>query len=238
MLALQVSIGALNDLVDAPRDAATKPGKPIPRGAATPAEARAVAAGGFAMALALTAPISLAAVAVLLLCAGCGYAYDLRLSRSGLSWLPLSIALPLVPVFAAASSTGSVPISAWAVVVPGAVAGAGLSLANGLADLDRDASQARITAAVRLGPRLGWLVQAGLIAAAIALLVAVGVAVAGTEGLGRASAGLSVGALAIVVGIVFGWAGGAGRRERAWELEALGVAVVAAAWFIGQGPIG
>ena len=36
MTALQVSIGTLNDLVDAPRDAGRKPGKPIPAGLVTP----------------------------------------------------------------------------------------------------------------------------------------------------------------------------------------------------------
>jgi 4-hydroxybenzoate polyprenyltransferase len=238
MLGLQASIGALNDLADAPRDAATKPGKPIPRGATTTTHAGAIAVGGFVLALALTVPVSLTAGWVLLLGAACGYAYDLRLSRTGLSWLPLSIALPLVPVFAAASATGSVPPSAWAVVFPGAVAGAGLSLANGLADLERDASQGRLTAAVRLGPRLGWVVQGALIAAAIGALGGIGIASVGAEAFGRVEIGFALGSVAIAAGVALGWGRGAARRERAWELEAMGVAIVAAAWFIGQVPLG
>jgi 4-hydroxybenzoate polyprenyltransferase len=237
MLGLQLSIGALNDLIDAPRDAATKPGKPIPRGAATTTEAGAIAVGGFALALVLTVPISPTAGGILLLCAACGYGYDLRLSQTGLSWLPLSIALPLVPVFAAASSTGSVPPSALAVVVPGAIAGAGLSLANALADLERDASQGRTTAAVRLGPRLGWIVQAALVAAAILILL-VEASVVDPHALGQSVPGLAAGSLAIGAGVLVGWGGGPARRERAWELEAVGAAIVAAAWFIGQVPLG
>jgi len=46
MTALQVSIGALNDLVDAPRDVGRMPPKPIPAGLVTPAAARAVVLGG------------------------------------------------------------------------------------------------------------------------------------------------------------------------------------------------
>jgi 4-hydroxybenzoate polyprenyltransferase len=237
MLGLQLSIGALNDLIDAPRDAATKPGKPIPRAAVTTGEARAIAAGGFALALALTVPIGLTAAGILLLCAACGYAYDLRLSRTALSWLPLSIALPLVPAFAAASSTGSVPPSVLAVVLPGAIAGAGLSLANGLADLERDESEGRITAAVRLGPWLGWVFQAALVAVAILILV-VESSVLDPTGLGRSGPGLAAGSLALAAGVLAGWGGGPARRERAWELEAVGVAVVAAAWFIGHAPPG
>ena len=47
MTALQASIGSLNDLVDAPRDAGRKPGKPIPAGLGlAPARRRAVVVGG------------------------------------------------------------------------------------------------------------------------------------------------------------------------------------------------
>ena len=46
MTALQVSIGALNDIHDAPDDAGRKPGKPIPAGLVSVPSAWAVVVGG------------------------------------------------------------------------------------------------------------------------------------------------------------------------------------------------
>ena len=57
MTALQVSIGTLNDIVDAPRDAGHKPGKPIPAGLVTPGIARAVVVIGGRARLAARGPV-------------------------------------------------------------------------------------------------------------------------------------------------------------------------------------
>ena len=59
MVALQASIGALNDLHDAPDDAGRKAGKPIPAGLVSAPAARAVVAGAAAIGLGLA---SLAAI--------------------------------------------------------------------------------------------------------------------------------------------------------------------------------
>jgi 4-hydroxybenzoate polyprenyltransferase len=238
MLGLQGSIGALNDLVDAPRDATTKPGKPIPRGAATTAEARAIAGGGLLLAVVLLVPSGPLALGVLAACAACGYAYDLWLSRTVVSWLPLTLALPLVPVFAWSSATGSVPAPVLALVPPGMLAGAGLALANGLADVERDRSTGAATAVVRLGRARAWAVQAALVAlaAAIPLLVLTPAGLGGPGWLLQARPSSLValaGTVAVAVGLALGRSGGAARRERAWELEALGVALVAGGWLAG-----
>ena len=234
MLGLQISIGALNDLVDAPLDADRKPGKPIPRGAATPADARLIAVGGFVVAILLTLPSGPGAVAVILACAACGYGYDLRLSRTAWSWLPLAVALPLVPVYAWLGAAGGIPVGLLIVVPAGTLAGAGLALANALADIDRDRAAGAASAAVRLGPARTWLLQAGLLAAAIAILL---VAPAGLGGGPRRVDGIAaisvVGIVGLAVGVILGREGGAARRERAWELEAIGVALVAAGWLSG-----
>jgi len=230
MLALQASIGALNDLVDAPRDAVTKPGKPIPRGAASAAEARMVTMSGLALGVVLLLPSGPAALAVLAVGAACGYAYDLRLSRTAWSWLPLAIALPLVPAFAWAGATGTVPATLLGLFPAGLVAGAGLALANGLADLERDASTGARSAAVRLGRDGTWLLHGALLAAAVVSLVVVR-PVALLAG-GPSALVLGAGVLALLVGLGLGRSGGAQRRERAWELEAIGVAVVAGGWLL------
>ncbi len=233
MLALQASIGSLNDLVDAPLDAGRKAGKPIPIGTATRREALAFTVTGFLVGVALTWPSGPAATGVAVAGVGCGYLYDLRLSRTAWSWLPFAVGLPLVPIYAWLGATGSLPASLLPLLPIGVLAGAGLALANGLADLERDVAGGIGTAAVRLGRARTWALHAGLLLAAVGLaLVSLAGGPGGGGGSGRIAliAGLAVGSGLIAVGLVLGRGGGPGRRERAWELEALGVAVFGAGW--------
>ncbi len=81
-----------------------------------------------------------------------------------------------------------------------------------------------------------WAVQA------ILLVAVVGVAwltlVAGTAGQGAigrqaAIAGALAATVVIAAGIALGRRGDPARRERAWELEAIGVGLLAAAWLAG-----
>ena len=252
MLGIQVSIGALNYLVDAPIDATQKRGKPIPRGLVSGRAARFVAIGGLVVGLLLSVPSGLATVAALAAAAGLGYAYDLRLSRTTLSWLPLSLALPLLPIHAWLGATGSIPSGLVTLVPAGVLAGAALALANGLVDLERDARVARRTIAVDLGPARTWAVHAGLlvIVAALAVFVAPGVPATpsptGTGLPGTGELGLNLDTLRLLrnAGVMLGLAlVGLGAlalrsahpsvRERGWELEAVGVASVGIGWLAG-----
>ncbi len=241
MLALQASIGALNDLIDAPLDAGRKVGKPIPNGAATRREAIAVTVTGFLVGVALTWPSGNAATGVAIAGAGLGYFYDLRLSRTAWSWLPFAIGLPLVPIYAWLGATGSIPAPLFRLLPIGLLAGAGLALANGLADFERDVASGIETAAVRLGRARGWAVHAGLLGAAVGLaLVSLPGGGGGDNGSGRIGlmAGLVLGAGLIAVGLVVGRGGEPRRRERAWELETLGVAIFGAGWVATVGGLG
>jgi len=241
MLALQASIGSLNDFVDTSLDAGRKSGKPIPKGHATRQEALAIALTGLVVGVTLTWPSGLAATAVALAGAGCGYLYDLRLSRTAWSWLPFALGLPLVPIYAWLGATGGVPAALIRLVPIGVLAGAGLALANGLADIERDVAGGIGTAAVKLGRGRAWFIHAGLLIAAIGLaLVSLP---AGSAG-GAGSAGvpslvaLVPGAGLIAVGLVVGRGGGPRLRERAWELEALGVAAFGAGWVAAVAGLG
>jgi len=233
MLALQASIGAVNDIVDAPLDRGHKPGKPIPRGAVRLAEARGVAAVGLLLGLALSGLSGLPTAAVAALGVGLGYLYDARLSRTAWSWLPLAGALPLVPIHAWLGATGQVPAALLTLLPIGILAGGGLALANGIADLERDASAGVRTAAVRLG-RWAWVVDAAAMAGAIGLawLVAPGSGrVGGTTGGGLAGPiGMAVGSLVVVLGLGLAAARSANLRERGWELQAAGTALLGLAW--------
>ncbi len=226
MLLLQASIGSLNDIVDVGRDAGRKPGKPIPAGSATWRAAAGLVVAGLIGGLALSAPSGPATLAVA--CAGvaCGYAYDLRLSRGPWSWLPLALALPLPPIHAFVGATGEFPTTLPALLPIGVLAGAGLALANGLADLERDVSAGSRSAAVRLGLARAWLLHAACLAAAMAVAIALVPSDAGS----LARAGIGGGVVMITAGMVISRGGGAALRERAWEIEAIGVVALGIAW--------
>lgn len=242
MLALQGSIGALNDALDAPIDSGRKPGKPIPRGLATSGAAIVLAAVLLGVGLVLSAPSGAPTLLVAIGGVACGYAYDLGLGRTALSWLPLVVALPLLPIHAWLGATGSLPPGLVALAPAAALAGASLAIANALVDLERDQAGRRPTIVVRLGRRWAWTVHVLLILAlALVALVAAPRGI-GPPVAGLAVGGLDVGELALAAG--FGLLGigavltGASRptvRERGWELEAIGVAGVGLGWLAGAG---
>jgi 4-hydroxybenzoate polyprenyltransferase len=241
MLSIQVSIGALNDLVDARRDAAQKPGKPIPAGLATAREARALAVGAGVVGVLLSVPSGALAAGVIGFGLAMGYLYDLRLSRTAWSWLPLALALPVVPVHAWLGVTGSLPTGMLALYPLAVLAGAMLALANGLVDLERDARSDRPTAAVLLGWGRAWATHAGLamVVAVMAVAFAPGEPAIGSGPLSADQLGtvrrwgIWAGVAALGVGALALSARDTGLRERAWELEAAGVAAVGIGWLAG-----
>lgn len=234
MLALQVSIGALNDGVDWPIDALEKPAKPIPAGLVARTTATVLAALAGVIGLLLSAPSGWGTVAVAAAGLGLGYLYDLRLSRTTWSWLPLALALPLLPVHAWLGATGGVPPGLAALVPVAVLAGAGLALANGLVDVERDARAGRFGVVVAIGRRRAWLAHAGVmltVVVAAAVLAPAGSAPGPLQGLRWG--GFVLGALAVALGAAALAAGRADLRERGWELEAVGVLAVGLAWLAG-----
>jgi len=245
MLGIQISIGALNDVVDAPLDAMAKPRKPIPSGLVGRRSAIVIALGGAAIGIALSAVsgpwTALAGGA----CLGLGWLYDLRLSRTTWSWLPLSIALPLLPIHAWLGAAGSVPDGLVLLVPIGVLGGAGLALSNGLVDVDRDARTDRRAVSVALGANRTWTVQTVLLGAAAATAI-VFAPDAGAGGVGPPLGppvpsalgtvrwvGLGLGGACIALGALLLRSTDAGRRERGWELEAVGVAALGIGWLAG-----
>ena len=227
MTALQFAIGATNDVVDAPRDAGHKPGKPIPSGFVSPLVARSVAVFGFVAGLVLAVPSGFPTLALAVAVIGIGLAYDLLLKGTAWSWLPFAVGIPILPVFGWLGATGSLP-PAFGILVPAAVAaGAALAIANSLADVERDRAAGTASIATALGPGRAWAVQAALVTAIV------GAAVVSAWVLAASDARVLLVALAgclPLAGVAMGRGGGADRRERAWQLEAIGVAAVGVAW--------
>lgn len=233
MIGLQASIGALNDVLDAATDANRKPGKPIPGGLVSATTGRAMVVLGATAGLLLTVPFGPGLVALAGVVLAIGYGYDLRAKGTAWSWLPFATGIPLLPVFAWFGAAGALP-AAFAILLPaGVAAGAALAIANALADLERDRAAGLRSVAERLGER-AWATQAVLLTA----VVAVAIVSASLGGASLAILGLAVGAATVIaVGLALGRDRRASpaRRERAWEVEAVGVALLAAAWLAGIG---
>ncbi len=228
MLGVQAAIGALNDLVDAPRDAGHKPGKPIPAGLVSPPLALGIAALAGGTGIVLTVPSGAPTVAVACLILAIGAAYDLRLKGTPWSWLPFAVGIPLLPVYAWLGATGTLP-APFVVLLPAAfLAGAALAGANALVDVERDRAAGVTSVAAHLGRARAWRLHAALHLVVLALAAASLVAWGRPVPLAVAAAG----APGLLIGLGIGLAGmpSAGTRERGWELEVVGIAVLAGTW--------
>jgi 4-hydroxybenzoate polyprenyltransferase len=227
MTVLQASVGALNDLIDAPSDAGRKPGKPIPAGLVTPAAARGIAAAAAVVGVVLAIPSGAATVALAVGLLALGYAYDLWFKGTAWSWLPFALAIPLFPTYGWLGAAGSLP-QIWAVLLSTAVlAGAALALSNATVDVERDRAASLESVATRLGRERAMRANLALLAVVWTLA---------TVTLWLAGELLPWGAAAVVGGgaVLAGWAAlraaDPATRERGWEGQAVGVAVLAVGW--------
>ncbi|HEX5013910.1 MAG TPA: UbiA family prenyltransferase [Candidatus Limnocylindrales bacterium] len=228
MTSLQAAIGAGNDVVDAPADAVAKPAKPIPSGLVSHRLATFVGGAATAIGIGLSATVGgLGTVPIAVAILAVGFAYDLWFKGTAWSWLPFAVGIPILPVYAWYGATGGVP-EAFAVLIPAAVAaGAALAIGNARADRERDVASGVASIATVLGAERAWAIE-------VALIVTVGAVAVISAG----AAGASVGRVAIVglaalvpIAAVLGSANlEPSGRERAWEAEAVGVALLAVVW--------
>ncbi|RKT88312.1 4-hydroxybenzoate polyprenyltransferase [Saccharopolyspora antimicrobica] len=209
----QLSVGWLNDLVDADRDARVgRPGKPVASGAVS---RRAVLVAVVISALAavvLSLPFGVAATAAHLVALGSAWAYDLGLKATAFSVLPYAVSFGLLPVFVTLGG-GMAPPS-W-LVPAAALLGAAAHFVNVLPDLADDAATGVRGLPHRLGAVKSTAVASVLVLATAALLVL------GPVGL---SAGLLLLALAVALlstGLVLGRRPGSRAAFRAVILVAL-----------------
>jgi 4-hydroxybenzoate polyprenyltransferase len=236
MTALQFAIGALNDVVDAPRDAGRKAGKPIPAGLVSIGEARLVVVWGLAVGLVLAAPSGPATLAVAVAGTSTGLVYDLRLKGTPWAWMAFAVGIPLLPLFAWLGAGGSLP-RAFLVLVPvAALAGAAVALGNALVDVDRDRATRTLTPAVVLGEGRAWRALVSLhVIVYLAALVSIPF-LGGGVGPGLLLAVIGAAIAALGVGLARG--ASAATRERGWELQAVGLGVMGAGWVLAVGSVG
>lgn len=168
----QLSIGWLNDALDAGRDAAVgRADKPVATGAVS---VRTVGAAS-AVAAVVCVPLSFAsgapAGAVHLVAVAAGWAYDLGLKATRWSVLPYVVCFGLLPVFVVLGLPGT-PVPPWWLPTAGAMLGAGAHFANVLPDLDDDAATGVRGLPHRIGAA-GSRAAAGLLLLAATVVLAV-----------------------------------------------------------------
>jgi 4-hydroxybenzoate polyprenyltransferase len=166
----QLSIGWLNDALDADRDKAVgRTDKPVVAGAVS---ARTVHGAALVAGLACI-PLSLAsglfAGGVHLVAVAAGWAYDLGLKSTRWSVLPYVVCFGLLPAFVVLGLPGS-PLPPWWLSAGGALLGAGAHFANVLPDLDDDAATGVRGLPHRLGAAGSRVAAAGLMLAATVVL--------------------------------------------------------------------
>jgi heme o synthase len=218
----QLSIGWLNDLLDAPRDRTVgRRDKPVVSGDVTVGVLRIATALAVAACVPLSLVGGLLAGAVHLVAVAAGWVYDLGGKSTWWSVVPYVVCFGLLPAFVVLALPGA-PWPPWWLPVAGALLGAGAHFANVLPDLDDDAS----TGVRGLPHRLGAPVSR---AAAAVLLLAATTVIAVSARLPPAVA-VAVPVVAVVV-LAFGFA----ARGRAPFRAVLVVAVLAVAMLLTAG---
>ena len=226
MTLLQLGIGTVNDVADAPFDAGRKPGKPIPAGLVEAGAARRFAVASFVAGVTVAATVSTGVAALAILVVGIGLAYDLRLKGTEWSWLPFAVGIPILPVYGWLGARGGLEPPFWVLVPAAVAAGAALAISNSLVDIERDRASGRTSVAARLGRvRAGRLAAALYLAVAALDVVSIGGSAPGAAGLASLVA-VSIPALAALLTV-----GRPALAEGAWRIEAISMASAAVAWF-------
>lgn len=223
----QLSIGWLNDRLDADRDVLVgRRDKPVVTGEVS----RRTVGNAAAVAAALCVPLSLASGllpgSLHLVAVAAGWAYDLGIKRTRASVLPYLVCFGLLPVFVVVGAPGA-PVPPWWLPVAGALLGAGAHFANVLPDLDDD-----VATGVRGLPHHLGAVRSRVAAAVLLLAASVvlALAVPVPAVIGATAPVLSAGVLA--AGLL------AGRRtgSRAPFRAVMVVALIDVALLVATGP--
>ncbi|GAB3108254.1 UbiA family prenyltransferase [Streptomyces calidiresistens] len=203
VLAGQLSVGWLNDLVDADRDARVgRTDKPVARGLVSPravAVATVLAAGA---ALALSAAAGLLAAAAHLIALVSAWAYDLGVKSTRWSVVPYAVSFGLLPAFVVLALPGA-PWPPWWLPTAGALLGCAAHFLNVLPDLADDAAVGVRGLPHRWGAAVSRAVAGVLVLLASVALVVGPVGPDGVTGDARVAVP-PVAALVVAVGLVRG----------------------------------
>jgi 4-hydroxybenzoate polyprenyltransferase len=189
----QLSIGWSNDAIDAARDRASeRSDKPVARGAVSPRTVAIAAAAALVAAVVLSLALGWLPGLAALTVVACGWAYNLGLKGTVLSFVPYAIAFGILPAVATLSMPEPAWPAPWAMVM-GALFGVAAHFANVLPDLDDDLH----TGVRGLPHRIG--ARATAVACVVLLGTACLVVLLGTSGASGIATWRWVAAVALVV---------------------------------------
>lgn len=172
VLAGQLGIGWLNDLVDADLDAAAgRAAKPVAAGEVSRRTVRVATAVTVLVCAALSAALGAVPALLHLVAVASAWAYDLGLKRTPASPLPFALSFGLLPAIAA-TTAGVAP--AGALVVAAALLGASAHFANTVPDAEADTVTGVRGLPQRIGPHRSQLVAAGGVVVACAVVLSGG----------------------------------------------------------------
>jgi 4-hydroxybenzoate polyprenyltransferase len=164
----QLSVGWLNDLVDAPRDTLVgRTDKPLAAREIRPAAVRAAFLAAAVAAVVLTLFSAPLAAAAHLAALASAWAYDLKLKSTPISVVPFAFSFGLLPAFL---SNGDPFPPPW-LIAAAATLGSAAHFVNVLPDLADDAATGVHGLPHRLGPSVSRFATAALVLATSALLV-------------------------------------------------------------------
>lgn len=227
VLAGQLSVGWLNDLVDRERDrAAGRNDKPLALGLVTPGTLRVATGAAAAACVPLSLALGLRAGLAHLAAVAVAWAYNLRLKSTPWSWAPYAVAFALLPVVAWQVAPESA-LPPWWLVLAAALLGVGAHGANVLPDLSGD----RATGVSGLPHRMPLPAlragTAGVLLTALALL---------TLGPGGSPGSWEVAVLAAGTALSAAGSGVVGRMPaRAPFVAVIGLAVLCTAMVLARG---
>src|SRR3712207_1472239 len=171
VLAGQLSIGWSNDLIDADRDRSVgRTDKPLAVGELSTTTARLACVLAVVATVVLSLSCGLVPGLLHLGCVAAGWAYNLGLKATAMSWLPYALAFGGYPVVVTLAQPGAGP-PPWFVPAAGALLGVGAHLVNVLPDLADDEATGVRGLPHRLGHRRASLLAVASLAAATVLLV-------------------------------------------------------------------
>lgn len=169
VLAGQLSVGWLNDLVDAGRDAAAgRGGKPVAAGDVSTGAVRVAVGCAALAAVLLSLPSGLVAALAHVIALLSAWSYDMGVKSGPWSVLPYAVSFGLLPVFVLLGSDRSAP---WWLVLAAVLLGCAAHFANALPDLRADLAAGIRGLPHRLGAPVSTAVAAVLVLAASAVLV-------------------------------------------------------------------
>lgn len=228
MLGIQFAIGAVNDLVDAPADAVSKPYKPLITGAISVRTTAAVAVVAATAGLLIAAAYGPIALMLMLVMLSSGLAYDLVLKPTAFAGLAFAVAFPLLPVYVWWAVATTLPPRPDVLLPVAALAGPTLQIANGLVDLEGDHLTGMRGPVVLLGHRRSLLVLVLLegIVHGIGIITLV---IAGAERAVTIGCVLAAGVMA-ALGVMMSASPAVAVREVGWRAQAMAIALLGIGW--------